>query len=267
MHTNALRRPRKAVFFHVLKTGGMTFRGILSSIYGDAFHVCGDPSIDAIIGALARFDCLEFHTLPYRGDFVHMHAELARRRRWDLLAGCDVFAMFRDPVDQAISQYFYMVEKRDFIEPAYRANGVPFPESLEQYAESPWHFNNQLAFLIGKYQLASKEPLRPQDLAEGKDVLLRLQVHAGLMERYADALHVFETVTSRQIPGRRIENRNQNPRRLPLGAIPAAIKEQIRRQSSLDIELYEFARTLFEKDIAECGLGLPYNFGNVLRNG
>lgn len=264
MPSNSLRHSGKTVFFHILKTGGMTFRGILSSVYGGAFHVCEDPSIDAIAGDLAEFDCLVFHTLPYRGNFFHMHAELARRRRWDLLAGRDVFTMFRDPVDQAISLYFHMVEKRSFIEPTYQANGLSFPESIEQYAESPWHFNNQLAFLIGKHQLASNEPLDAKDLAEGKDVLLRLHIHAGLMERYPDALCVFETVTGRQIPGRKIANLNRNPNRPSLDAIPYAVKEQIRRRSFLDIELYEFAKDLFEKDVAECGLAKVYSFSNTV---
>src|SRR5258705_13920679 len=95
------RHSRKVVFFHILKTGGMTFRGILSSIYGDRFHVFEDPSIDSFTQALAKFDCLECHTLPYRGYLFDMHAKLAGHRRGELLEGTDGFTMFREPGDQA----------------------------------------------------------------------------------------------------------------------------------------------------------------------
>jgi hypothetical protein len=252
-----LNQPRKVVFLHLLKTGGMTFRSILLSIYGESFHVCDDPSIDSIADSLARFDCIEFHALPWQGDFVLMHGELAKRRRWDLLKEADIFTMFREPVDQMVSLYFHMIRKRAYVERAYQANNLPFPGSLEEFIESPWFFNNQLAFLTGNYRLATKSELGRQDLAEAKDILSRLQIHVGLTERYSDSVQIFEAVTGRRIGGRRIENRNQNPDRPPLKDIPDCIKKRIADQSALDIELYEFARELFTADLAQSGPAQP----------
>jgi hypothetical protein len=254
---------RKVVFFHILKTGGMTFRGMLSSIYGKSFHVCDDPSIQSVADSLAGFDCIEFHALPWQGDFALMHAELAKQRRWDLLEGADVFTMFREPVDQTISLYFHMVKKRAYVEPAYNANNIPFPESLEEFIDCPWHMNNQLAFLTGNYRMATKTELGREDLAEAKDILRRLQVHAGLTTRYSDSLHVFETVTGQRIPGRNVQIRNQNLDRPALEDIPRYIKEKIRDRSVLDFELYEFATGLFMDDFVRCGPPPLYEFSNA----
>jgi hypothetical protein len=173
--------------------------------------------------------------------------------------------MLRYPVDLTVSHYFYMLKNRDLMEAGYRAGGVPFPESLQEYVDLPWHHNYQLVYLSAKYELTQHELPNSKDLADVKDVLLRLGTHIGLMERYSDSLHVFEKVTGRQISGGRIDIRNRNQNRLPMDAVPDSIKEQIRRQSSLDIELYEFARELLERELQEFGpaktaqfsMGLP----------
>lgn len=258
--TNPQLSPRKAVFFHVMKTGGMTFRKILASIYEESFHVCEDPSIEAVSAALAKYDCIEFHTLPFKGDFVHMHAELIEQNRLDLLDGCDVFTMLREPVDQVVSQYFYTLKNRAFIEPTYKVNGIPFPGSLEEYLEGPYHFNNQLAFLLAKYPLTSTTPLNRDDLEAAKQMLTRLRAHVGLTERFADSLHFFEQVTGRRVPGNQVLNQNTNPDRPPLEAVSASIREGIRERSALDIELYEFGRELFFADFARYGSAPQYSF-------
>lgn len=251
---------RKAVFFHIMKTGGMTFRRILSTIYGDSFHVVENPEIESIGASLKAFDCIEFHTLPYNGDYVHMHANLALQSRWDVLAGTDVFTMFRDPVDQVISQYFYMHQKRDLIEPAYKMNGMAFPETIDQFLDNPAHLNNQLAFLVGKYRLKPGNDVTGADLDAAREMLVKLNVHPGLTERFAESLHVFETITGRRVPGGKILNQNQNPDRLPLEAISAKTKDRIRELSQLDIQLYSFARDIFMKDVAQCGQTRIYTF-------
>lgn len=264
MHTELQRLPvaklRRVFFLHLLKTGGMTFRGILASIYGDSFHVCVNPSIESITASLAEFGCIEFHALPWQGDFVLMHGELAARRRWDLLEGADVFAIFREPVDQIVSLYFHILRKRAFVSRAFTANGIPFPESLEEFIEFPWHFNNQVAFLTGNYRFATKSELGLEDLVHAKEILTTLHVHAGLTERFADSVHIFETVTGQRIPGGLIENRNLNLSRPSLDEIPCYIKKRIEASSALDIELYKFARELFTRDLARCGPSPTYTF-------
>jgi len=176
------------------------------------------------------------------------------------LQGTDVFTMFRDPVDQVVSQYFYMVQKRALIEPAYKINGIAFPETIEQYLDNPAHLNNQLAFLIGKYRLKPGNDVTREDLDRAKEMLIKLNVHPGLTERFAESLHIFETITGRRVPGGQILNQNQNPDRPPLEAISARTRDRIRALSFLDNELYAFARDIFMKDVALCGPTRQYTF-------
>src|SRR6476661_7077595 len=99
----------KVVFFHILKTGGMTFRGMLERMYGDRFHVCENPDPAAIQADLTKFAAVEFHTLPWNNDFVHVHRDLIAESRWNMLKGHHNFVMFREPVSQCISQYYDVV--------------------------------------------------------------------------------------------------------------------------------------------------------------
>ena len=251
---------RKVVFFHIMKTGGMTFRRILSSIYEDKFHVVENPEVESITKSLKNFDCIEFHTLPFQGDFYHMHTNLAQQRRWDVLAGADVFTMFRDPVDQVVSQFYYLHRKRELIEPAYKVNGMKFPETMDQYLDNPVHLNNQLAFLVGKYRMQPGNEVNSADLDAAREMLISLNVHPGLTERFSESIHIFETITGRRVPNGEVLNLNQNPDRLPLESISARTKDRIRELSALDNALYSFARDIFMKDVAQCGRTRQYTF-------
>ena len=169
--------------------------------------------------------------------------------------------MLREPVDQAVSLYYYILRMRHSAEPFYEAAGAPFPGSWEQYLAWPNHFNNQLAFLAGK--LHRTAALTGDDLARAKDRLLDLKAHVGLTERYADSLHVFECVTGRCIPDRKVQIQNRTLNRPSLDAIPRTVIDRIREQSALDMELYEFGRALFEEDIRRHGPAPDYSFSEA----
>jgi hypothetical protein len=239
---------KKTVFLHVMKTGGMTFRGILSSIYGDGFHVCEDPALSSVKAQLAKYDCVEFHMMPHQNDWVNLHAEVAAENRWDLLEGMNIFTMFREPVEQIISLYYFMLKIRKDIEPLMKASGVVFPETIDEFLNYRENYNNQTAFLVGKSQHGGRF-VGSDDLAEAQKIVRRLGIHVGLTERFDDSLRVFQKVTGCKLPsasGIIIENRNQM--RPPMKAISSKVKDRIREESVLDLELYAFARERFVED-------------------
>ena len=251
----------KTVFLHVMKTGGTTFRSILSSIYGSQFHVCTNSALDNVERDLASFDCLELHLSNSPRGWVHHHSELAEQRRWDLLEGRNIFTMFRNPVDQILSNYFSMQRLRTQIEPRMAAIGVKFPETIEQYLDHKANFNNQTAFILGKSQKPG-DYLDRNDLDEAITVLDRLQVHIGLTERFAESLAVFESVTGLTAPA--YETRNQTSGRPTLHDVSPNIRQRIADQSQLDLELYAFAKSRFSNDLAAA----PYTDASALsRNG
>jgi hypothetical protein len=73
-------------------------------------------------------------------------------------------------------------------------------------------------------------------------------------------MNVFETVTGLTIPDTKIRNQNQNSRRPSLSEVSHKIKDQIRENSALDIELYQFGRELFLEDLSRCGQTREYGF-------
>ncbi len=242
-------RRRKTVFFHAMKTGGMTYRGVLSSVYGDSFHVCDNPSLASVEAQLKRYRCVEFHVMPDRDGWVNLHAEIARQDRWDLLKGRDCFTMLREPVEQILSLYFFMVKIRAEIEPVMRARGVRFPETMEEFLDYRENYNNQTAFLVGKSQHGGRF-IAGSDLAAAKSLIERLDMHVGLTERFADSLAIFQAVTGRQLPAHGIVIQNRNAERPPLQAIPARVKDRIREESALDLELYQFGLERFTAEFA-----------------
>jgi len=238
----------------------MTFRRILSSIYEDKFHVVENPAIDSVAKSLKSFDCIEFHARPFQGAVAHMHANLAKQGRWDVLAGNDIFAMFCDPVEQVVAEYYNLQSNRHLIEPVYQAKGIKFPETMDQYLDNPLHLNNQLAFLVGKDRMKSGSELTPADLNDAKQMLIELNVHPGLTERFAESVHIFETITGRRVPAGEIVTQNQNLDRMALDAVPPRTIDRIRELSSFDNVLYSFVRDIFMKDVAQCGRTRQYTF-------
>ena len=255
MITEPVRPNSKVAFFHVMKTGGMTFRKTLETLYGDSFRVSNETSIEGIQKELDRFDCLEFHVIPRSDHWVSPHAGLMQERRWDLLEGREVFTMLRDPFDQFVSQYYYTMKMRAEIEPILNAQGRAFPESILGFA----NFNNQLGFLAGKVSGPARVIDR-DDLERTKEMLIALRVHVGLTERFADSMNVFETVIGMKIAGGAIRIENENSGRPSVSPLSASLRENIRERSKLDFELYEFGRELFLEDIGRCPPTREYNF-------
>ena len=236
----------KTVFLHVMKTGGTTFRSILSSIYEERFHVCTDSALPSVEHDLAQYDCLELHLSNSPRGWVHHHSELAAQGRWDLLEGRNIFTMFRNPVDQILSNFFSMQRLRAQIEPRMAAIGVKFPETIDQYLEHRANFNNQTAFVVGKLQKPGSYIDR-SDLDEAMAILDRLHVHIGLTEHFAESLAVFESVTGTKAPA--YETQNKTPGRTPMHEISPEVRQRIAAQSELDLELYEYAKARFAKDV------------------
>jgi len=249
----------KIVFLHVAKTGGSTFRRIVSDLYGASFHICQDRTIEGIEATLAKFNAVEFHGITTTTEWFRPFGEIVRLGRWDLLEGAEVFTMLRDPVDRYISNYHYMLSHREFTEAAMAKHGFKFPESLEEMMSLPNSYNIQIEFLLGK-RAQDSIPVNREDLEALKKMLLRLKAHVGLTERYAESVHIFETVTGRRVPGNLIRNVNRTPNRPPLEAIPAEVRNLIRERSALEQELYDFGRELFLADLERCGPVKAFRF-------
>jgi len=135
----------KLVFIHVIKAGGTTFREILKELYGESFHFCTDPTIPGIEAALDKHRVVEFHKFVQGRSNLYTHRDLIGERRWDLLAGRQIFTMFRDPVDQYLSYYHWVESRRPALETVLDMTHYRFPSSLEEFMSWKGTFNQQLA--------------------------------------------------------------------------------------------------------------------------
>lgn len=249
----------QVAFIHITKTGGSTFRDILQKLYGPSFHFCRDPNLASIESALSTYRAVEFHRVTSATESFFVHKQLVEQKRWDLLANIPVFAMFRDPVAHYLSYYNYAAERRSIVEPILKAQGLKFPESLAEFMTWDHTYNQQMASFLGKSD-ADVAAFSRHDLDAAKQMLLQLRVRVGLTERFAESMHVFETVTGLEIPGRRIVNKNRSAGSATRKPLAADISDTIRQRCALDQELYEFGRDLFLADLARCGPMKEFQF-------
>lgn len=249
----------QVAFIHITKTGGSTFRDILQKLYGSSFHFCVDPNIASLESVLSRFQAVELHRVTSITKNFFVHQQLVEQKRWDLLAGIPVFAMFRDPVAHYLSYYNYAAQRRDIVEPILNAQGLKFPESLAEFMTWDHTYNQQMASFLGKSDAAVPSFSRT-DLDAAKEMLIELRVRVGLTERFGESMHIFETVTGLQIPGRRIRNKNRSAASTVREPLAADVADTIRQRCALDQELYDFSKQLFLRDLELCGPVPEYSF-------
>ncbi len=258
MWLNQFKR-KKVVFLHIPKTGGMTFQNILRQVFPHSVHFVKNPDIEKIRKNLKSYRCIVLHGTEYKGEFIYLTQDIMQPAYRHILKDASIFVLFRNPVKQHLSLFSFLKRKRDEILPIYQQNDRTFPETLEDFLTLV-HYNQQLGFLVGNLQSNSATVVNKHDLEYAKSLLINLDIKVGITERYADFLHIFETVTGKRIPDRTIKIINQNPNQSIYEAVDEETLNIIRQRNHLDMELYEFARGLFEKQLATCGPRPEYRF-------
>jgi hypothetical protein len=241
-------RSRKLIFLHSPKTGGMTLDNILPQLYPGRYAVCRTADAAEIRKLLDSVDCLRFHPAHVDGQLVFPHSVLFQKENWDALEDVDIFIMFRHPVDHILSLYAHYMRHRDLpgLEEGLAGIGIDAPDTLEQFLSAPYG-DPQLAFFVGETQMTGRG-VDEADLERAKELMENLNVTIGILERYGESLAALERSTGKQLPTRMIEVRNQNPDGPT--TIDAATRDWIARRNRLDMALYEYALTRFERQVA-----------------
>ena len=228
----------KIVFIHIPKTGGMTFRGILQNLYGDAYHYCISADVGDIRRRLTEFSCLVMHW--HKNRFIHEHVLAADQ--WETLKPAAIFALFRELEAHTLSLFSDIQRHKDELLPIFQHLGRTVPATLEDYlAQEPP--NQQLAFLLGRLQGISR-PVGAADLAEAKQMISAIGMYVGLTERYDDFLHIFEATTGLQISDEALKIKNRNPHSREEELEDNATWQRITDRNELDLELYHFVQRL-----------------------
>jgi hypothetical protein len=252
----ARSRPAMLVFVHVPKTAGSTLRSVLnmnepgarSRALGNVFK--GGGGIDRAV--MARMQKGEGPDLTgvgiVRGHFPlgireYLPSHLPKRR--DL----QCFTFLRQPVERTLSHYYAIRDRREGEEEPGKHAKSPLPPdpSLDDALDAGYvHDNLHTRMLCGDPEPFGEVTEEMLDAA--KRNLRDELVFFGLTERFDESL----VLAKRRLGLDAILYRSSgrvNPERPRGDQVPAELRRAAERSNRYDIELYRYAKELFESEL------------------
>lgn len=214
--------PWRTVFIHIQKTAGTTLTSYLEDAY-QYERICPQRLHNqledlALKRSLNSFDLFCGH---FFYGWLQENAAFSGDTRY--------VTMLRDPVKRAISCYHHWM--REPIR-TYRYVSPLITDS-----------NVQCMYLSSLPMRAAQYSMRDH-LTSAKEVLESF-FFVGIQERFFDSLVLLHKLMGTDLPTeQRILNTAEGQ---SLAQLPAALVEEIANANWADIELYEFAKTLFER--------------------
>ena len=221
------------VFTHIPKAAGTTLVDIIRSEFGERQilnrHKLNEaewtaqlrkiePGIRVIVGH-ARYG---------------VHREVARP--------CRYFTVLRDPVERAISLYSYIRSTPAHVRHAEVISGKM---GIAGYARQKRDI--QTKYLAG-LAASGSEAIDAGELARAKHHLESEYAAFGLSEEFAKSVLLFTRAFGWKLRGYR--SQNVTPNRLAQAELAPELLDEIRAANPLDLQLYDFARELFQRRIA-----------------
>ena len=219
------------VSIHIPKTGGTTLReSVLKPALGDRLKMdYGDKPLATEVSVRNEF-ALAFEPPPdlaSRYDCIHGHF-LATKYLSNKFP-CQFAVWFRDPVQRMVSRYF----------DGQRTEGslVTPGMSLAEFCQIK-KFHNTYASYLWNFSLDRLD-------------------FVGIVEDYDHSLAVFSRRFDIHAP-QTLQPRNENPKKISTHRyeVSAELAALIRRQNSEDVEIYDQALAIHQRDKKE-ELGLP----------
>lgn len=220
------------LFVHLPKTAGTTMRQILYSQHpkeNAILHVHRIPPAELA----AKLENLppEVQVITGHFDFdVRQHLRQPHR----------VFTLLRDPVERLLSLYFYIGREK-----AHRWHQRFLSGELTLLQCAREEQNLQTRLLAGRN---GTEGLSGRELLErAKHNLANECAAFGLTERFDESIILFNRTLGWNVRGYTSDNVTR--KRPTSSSTSKEDLEEIRRCNELDLELYEFARQLFEERV------------------
>ena len=242
--------PEKApllVFVHIQKTAGKTLRQIFYRQYTRGhtrlvrnYFVAPEVSRRVVEGLAAD--------PPKDLRVIHGHILFWPDIEWP--EGTQFLAMLRDPVERAISHYYWL-----------RARSSRFRKSFEE-ALTSGSVPDNLQTRVLSAQMPPFGETTDKMLDDALRSLERLDV-VGLTARFDESF----VLATRMLGWRRMLYRKENvtPDRKPTDEISAKVVELIKKYNALDIELYRTASKQFERQVEAQGEGFPIEVAALQR--
>jgi hypothetical protein len=224
------------IFLHTPKTAGTTLNRIIDWQYDPRLIYTVDPHrIRATIGHL--------HTLPEsrRRRLQVVRGHLTYGVHEYLPQGATYITMLRDPVTRLLSSY-YFIQRRP-LHPLHRKinRGHLGPEELIRL--TPEKQNLQCRFISG---IGKSGSCNARALEIAKENLKRSFRVVGLSERFHESLLLIIAAFGWKVPF--YQDRKVAKVR---ATVDPKVAQTIREHNSLDVELYEFGKKLFEMELRD----------------
>jgi hypothetical protein len=225
------------IFSHIPKTGGLTMRRIIDENVPEDL-IFRYPRHSQWYGQWKRGKKIRpAEVKNYRWVYGHCRFGVHRvfRRPFKYIT------MIREPLSRIISTYYFILSR-----PTNKLHKKVKNMSLEQFLNSddprilaPLS-NHQTRFISGRN--------RP-DLELAKKNIRDHYLLVGLTERYAESVFLLQKLFGWE--HKHYEKENVNKKKPKKVEIPPALLEKIKKQNSLDYQLYEYCQDLFQQRINE----------------
>ena len=228
--------PEALIFLHIPKTAGTTLNRIIEWQYNPLSIFTLDPY--RIRATAERFKTLsEERRRRIRVVRGHLYYGLHEF----LPQGATYITLLREPVARFLSSYYFILRR-----PLHPLHRKLKRERLgvEDYLRLIPHRHNFQCSLIAGVENTATGDERLLDIA--KENLIKSFSVVGICERFEESLMLMAKTFRWEVPF--YENRKISKNRSP---VDRSSIEMIRENNRLDLELYEFAKKLFDENLGK----------------
>ena len=209
------------IFIHIPKTGGTTINVAMKNAY--------------------------WQTSP---DFYYRHimpntresnaGDIFDPRNIDKYSDFHLFMMMRDPIDRTASEYYFIRERKTFMELISKK-----PIDFRKYINSTQTQNGVVNFLKGR-PFFSTIPSTDKDLEDIIECIDKIPIKTGIFEYFDTSLNYFSSDSDLQWK-KNVEVKRMTFVRPKKEEIENELKSLILQKNKLDKELYDYCYSNFKK--------------------
>lgn len=257
-----LAPPQVLIFFSIPKTGSETMERIFEHCFQNQYFFFYEVTgLETALWVQSTMSIRKkFHQLPVEGQravrcLMGSHFTMDVDTLFDRPS--KFFTILRQPVDRAISNFFYNQTRRDmFFYPLIK------DMTLEQYLDSGIgldHDNHHVRMLSGCPELDTPwnldgrpivaPPVERRHLEMAKRNIEERFIVAAPLEQFTALVWFLKRLYGWPMNQVLFQIRNQTPNRPKLGTVSEATRKRLEKSNQYDIELYEWGKARFAEQI------------------